>query len=759
MAMGSHVTRPTRRVDRDLEAIGALTQAVLDGDDLEQLLARIAREARALVDGACGVVVTVTDETREMTFRAVDGLSVGPLRVGHTMGVHDTLTELAVERGLNIVARDATEIPSAGRAFAAATGMGPLIAAPLAELGAARGVLLVARLDGTHPFRPADVRLISTFASQAASAIQLFDLRAAENETAVLVERTRIARDLHERVVDALAELVVSVRVLADGTSDRRVAAGMAATVAQLEEALTTVRTYVADLTPAAAASTVEATQSQSDRPAPRRRQSPTPDARRSTDTIEAIGRLARASAAGGPVEEVLGGLATSILERASAAWVLVGTVTDHPGQVRVRASAGTRIEGRQVGDVAAIGETLAGEAIALGRPLVRTGPADRPTLPLPGMEFPDALVVVPLVVRGRAFGALAIGRAPGAPRFSRADVRLIEAYAVHAATALEFDRVREELRLGSVSAERDRIGRDLHERVIQVLFGVALALEALASTVRDAGTRQSVRATVDALDRVIRDLRRHVFDLGPAPSSETAGDEELVALAADNARLQAEVTAQLDEVRASRSRIVAAGDAERRRVERDLHDGAQQRLVSLTLALRLARTRLGDDVDPAAQRSLEQASDDARAALTELRQLARGIHPQILTEAGLRPAIQSLADRSPLEVSVDVVGERFSPAVEGTAYFTISEALANVAKHAQATRAAVTARRSDGHLAVLIADDGVGGASMAAGTGLRGLLDRLAAIDGTLEVRSPSGEGTRVVARIPAAHVPVAEA
>ena len=222
-------------------------------------------------------------------------------------------------------------------------------------------------------------------------------------------------------------------------------------------------------------------------------------------------------------------------------------------------------------------------------------------------------------------------------------------------------------------------------------------------------------------------------------------------------ARLQAEIELQLDEVRASRTRIVAAGDAERKRLERDLHDGAQQRLVSLTLALRLARAKLGDDLDPAAARSLDQASDDARAALSELRHLARGIHPQILTEAGLGPAIETLASRSPFAVSVEVRADRFSPAIEGAAYFTVSEALANIAKYAKATSATVRAELRDGDLTVEIVDDGVGGADPTLGSGLRGLADRLAAISGTLEIVSPSGGGTRLVANIPnAARIPV---
>jgi signal transduction histidine kinase len=223
--------------------------------------------------------------------------------------------------------------------------------------------------------------------------------------------------------------------------------------------------------------------------------------------------------------------------------------------------------------------------------------------------------------------------------------------------------------------------------------------------------------------------------------------------LAIENARLAAEVEAQLTEVRASRARIVAAGDAERQRVERDLHDGAQQRLVALTLALRLARTRLGHDTDPAVKLSLEQASEEAKAALAELRELARGIHPQILTEAGLHAAIESLAARTPGDVSIEIdPTARFAPGVEAIAYFVVSESLANVAKYAEACAVTVRGGWQDGVLTIEIADDGRGGADPGAGTGLRGLMDRVSAVDGTLEVISPPGEGTRIAARIPSA-------
>jgi signal transduction histidine kinase len=225
------------------------------------------------------------------------------------------------------------------------------------------------------------------------------------------------------------------------------------------------------------------------------------------------------------------------------------------------------------------------------------------------------------------------------------------------------------------------------------------------------------------------------------------------VRLTAENDRLAAEVRAQLEEVRASRARIVEAGDAERKRVERDLHDGAQQRLVSLTLALRLARTKLGEDADPAVRRSLDHASDEARAALAELRELARGIHPQILTEAGLGVAVESLADRSPVGVAVEIgTHERFSPAVEGAAYFVVSEALANVAKYAHAEAVTIRIERDDGSLTVEIVDDGIGGADPEAGSGLRGLRDRISAVGGELQIDSGPGIGTRLRARIPLA-------
>ena len=216
-------------------------------------------------------------------------------------------------------------------------------------------------------------------------------------------------------------------------------------------------------------------------------------------------------------------------------------------------------------------------------------------------------------------------------------------------------------------------------------------------------------------------------------------------ALALENARLEAELRAQLEALRASRARIVEAADEERRRLGRDLHDGAQQRLVSILLALKLAQER-----PEGAQPLVDGAVAEAHAAVEELRELASGIHPAAL-QRGLDAGLESLATRAAVPVELEAhVPERLPVAVETAAYFTVSEALTNVAKYAEATHARVGARREDGSLVVEVSDDGVGGADASSGSGLRGLEDRVGAVGGTLEVESPPGRGTVVRARIP---------
>jgi signal transduction histidine kinase len=224
-------------------------------------------------------------------------------------------------------------------------------------------------------------------------------------------------------------------------------------------------------------------------------------------------------------------------------------------------------------------------------------------------------------------------------------------------------------------------------------------------------------------------------------------------ALALENERLEAELRARLDELQTSRSRLVEVSMFERRRLERDLHDGAQQRLVALSLQLGLAKRRLEEGQDVAAGAMLDAARDELARALEELRELARGIHPAVLTDRGLEPALEALAERAPLPVSLDQMpAERLPAPVEAAAYFVVAEALTNVVKYAGASTAAVRIRRNGSYAVVEVRDDGVGGADPTSGTGLRGLADRLAALDGRLEVHSPPGEGTTVRAEVPCA-------
>ncbi len=213
--------------------------------------------------------------------------------------------------------------------------------------------------------------------------------------------------------------------------------------------------------------------------------------------------------------------------------------------------------------------------------------------------------------------------------------------------------------------------------------------------------------------------------------------------------RLNDELRARLEDLAASRSRIVAAGDVERRRLERNLHDGAQQRLVALSLALRLAIARL--DADPEAAREiLTGAAEELALALDELRELARGLHPAVLSDRGLRAAVEMLAGRAPLPVEIaEVPEERLPEPVEAAAYYLIAEALTNVAKYAEASSVRVRVAAAPPGLVVEVSDDGVGGADPARGSGLRGLADRVEALGGSLAVVSPPGAGTTLRAEI----------
>jgi signal transduction histidine kinase len=221
----------------------------------------------------------------------------------------------------------------------------------------------------------------------------------------------------------------------------------------------------------------------------------------------------------------------------------------------------------------------------------------------------------------------------------------------------------------------------------------------------------------------------------------------EAAGLAIEIARLRVEVRRQLAEVEESRERIVTVGYEERRRLERDLHDGAQQRLVSIGLALRHLQGRLPPDSPDSS--ALDGAVAELARGIQELRELARGVRPAGLDD-GLGHALRELASRSPVPTTIDAVGERFEDRLETAAYFVASEALANTAKHASASSVSVSVARRNGTLVVAVTDDGVGGAVPSEGSGLAGMTDRVVALGGSVAVDSPAGEGTVVTAELP---------
>jgi signal transduction histidine kinase len=291
--------------------------------------------------------------------------------------------------------------------------------------------------------------------------------------------------------------------------------------------------------------------------------------------------------------------------------------------------------------------------------------------------------------------------------------------------------------------------GRGLMGRVLRT--GRPVRLEdfdevggAAAAQMRELGVRSAVAGPIIIGEQIWGALSA-AWPQGVAmptgAEDRVAAFAELVSYAVDNAETR-------EELAALRMRLVEAADAQRRRVVRDLHDGAQQRLVHAVITLQLARSHAHAPPDLA--KLVGEALDDARAAIDELRELARGIHPALLTNRGLAAAVQALADRAPLPVHVDIPEQRHPDSVEAAAYFVVAEGLTNVAKYADAATARITASRRPDALILTIEDDGVGGATPSPGGGLAGLHDRVAAFDGMLIVDSPPGSGTRIRAEIP---------
>lgn len=283
-------------------------------------------------------------------------------------------------------------------------------------------------------------------------------------------------------------------------------------------------------------------------------------------------------------------------------------------------------------------------------------------------------------------------------------------------------------------------------------LWGVALTLTTLYAWVWLLPPDAGVRHDLAGLDVVLVVVGVVLIVVTPWLTAALAWLEVLAArrlLGPDRAEA---LERRVEEIAESRAGLVDAVDAERRRIERDLHDGAQQRLTSLAMNLGLAKRTL-KDVPPEVMQVIADAHAEAQAAIDELRDLVRGLHPAVLEDRGLDAALSGIAARAPLPVRLDVdLAERIAPTVEAVAYFTVSEALTNVAKHARATGVDVSVRTAGGRLRLVISDDGVGGADASRGTGLTGLRKRAASVDGTLSVVSPLGGPTTISVELPCA-------
>jgi len=298
----------------------------------------------------------------------------------------------------------------------------------------------------------------------------------------------------------------------------------------------------------------------------------------------------------------------------------------------------------------------------------------------------------------------------------------------------------------------RDALARALGDPTLDVAFWLPERREFVD------GDGRTVTVPPDGHERAVTQLEQGGEPLAALVHDPTLRDEPQLLeaacaaarLALENGRLHAEVQAQLAKVKDSRARLVAAADEQRRRIERDLHDGAQQRLVALALELKSAERGLGRNADHDVEQILAAAAQEVQIAVEELRELASGIHPGILTQGGLAFALDALATKAPVPVTVNAELERLQPEIEATAYFVAAEALTNIAKHSQAAKASIKASLESGKLVIEVADDGIGGAVVAGGSGLRGLADRVEARGGRLRIDSPPGGGTCVVGEIP---------
>jgi signal transduction histidine kinase len=540
----------SRRPADYLQAVADVAQATVSGVDPGEVYRLIVRQARNLIGAASATIVTLAPDATGVTIRAADGASAERLELGARVPVKGTLGEEVVRTGITLVVAGADSAAEPYRSVLLRFNLGPAMCVPLIARRQVFGAMSVAYAPGSPPFRATDVALVEAFAGQAAIALEFTRLRDELHGLAVVDERERIARELHDGAIQVLFGLGLELQALSTWPEVASTNSRVDAVVGRIDGVISDLRHYIASLRP----SVLEGLHTE---PTPGRvsrapsASSPVPNQREGkssrafTDRLNAIGDINQAILDGLDVETVFHRLSHSARALVDAESAIISTLRAGDRNTLVlralvlRDKDVPRTERIHPDDLFDVDDTVLAHPVRTGQSFVVEDVqcTDDPSLQRIRQLGIGAAVAVPLAVQGRVFGALAVCRGVGQPPFQPADVRLMETFGTQAAIALEYRRARDELNRLAVLNERERIARELHEGVIQTLFGAGMDLQALATSIDDPPTSQRLTNAVDGVDGVIRDLRNYVFGQRPGILADRHVDRALRDLAAEFAR------------------------------------------------------------------------------------------------------------------------------------------------------------------------------------------------------------------------------
>jgi len=554
-----------------------VAQATVDGRAPGEVFGLIVHHARSLTDAASSVIGTLSSDHTMLTIRAADGASAERLQVGASIPVEGTLAEEVVRTGRSIAVPGADSASEPYRSILLRFDLGPAMCVPLVARGQVFGVMPVARAPGSSVFRAADVALAAAFAGQAAIALEFTAVREELRRLALVDERERIARELHDGAIQVLFGLGLQLQVLATRPEVAHVAQRIDAAVGRIDAVILDLRAVIADLQPGVLTSLDHKPAAASNAPAAAARQVlPVTVQRKSRarrafeDRLNAIGDTNQAILDGVDVDTIFRRLAHSARALADAESAIISTL--RPGDrdtlvlraLVLREQNVPRTDRIHPDDLFDVDDTLLARPVRTGQPFIveDVQHTSDPSLQRIRQLGIGAAVAVPLAVRGQIFGGLAVCRSAGRPPFQAADVRLMETFAAQASIALEYGRARDELNRLAVLTERERIAHDLHEGVIQTLFGAGMDLQALATSFDNPATTRQLAAAVESIDSVIRDLRNYVFGLRPGILADRHVERALRELAADFAqRTEIAPVIEIDEHVAARLAGTTATD------------------------------------------------------------------------------------------------------------------------------------------------------------------------------------------------------